>query len=355
MVAVIHLNNGYTGSVKILSQILIEAQKNGKPFKLISSFNKSGFLDQIEDKFKISVEYRATGIWFIKAWSFFKFQIKSIFLLYKLKEYKLWYINTTEPLMVGLFGKMIGKTIIFHLHESPNNQRFFSKLNLWAMGWSSHKIICVSDYVFNSLKPANQAKAFVIKNALKLNLSKFPKSLDIQRPKVLMVSSPKRYKGIFEFCQLAERLPKFDFLLICSGEKSAISKLFKPYLKSQNLRILSQQANIQSYYDDSHLILNLTHDDSVIESFGLSILEAMHQGLPSIVPEKGGICELVEENVNGFRISVKDLMGIQSKILEIFHDHDNYQELSKQCLLKAMTFDFKFFKNSIYLHLWPEN
>jgi N-acetyl-alpha-D-glucosaminyl L-malate synthase BshA len=46
---------------------------------------------------------------------------------------------------------------------------------------------------------------------------------------------------------------------------------------------------------------------SEIESFGLSMLEGMHFGCPSVVMQVGGIPEVVEDNVNGMLVPFGDL------------------------------------------------
>ncbi len=60
-----------------------------------------------------------------------------------------------------------------------------------------------------------------------------------------------------------------------------------------NLRIYARQEDVTSFYNDASIVVNLTDSRQAIETFGLTPLEAMSDGLPVIVPTVGGIAELV--------------------------------------------------------------
>ena len=83
------------------------------------------------------------------------------------------------------------------------------------------------------------------------------------------------------------------------------------------------------------LVLNLSDKNKVLETFGLTALEAMSAGLPVIVPTEGGIAELVDDGVNGYKIDVQDLDLIEEKIKDILTDGNLYKKLSKGALKTA--------------------
>ena len=70
----------------------------------------------------------------------------------------------------------------------------------------------------------------------------------------------------------------------------------------EDLIVYPRQADVAEFYNGASLVLNLSDKDRFIETFGLTALEAMSAGLPVIVPTVGGIAELVEDSVNGYKI-----------------------------------------------------
>ncbi len=73
---------------------------------------------------------------------------------------------------------------------------------------------------------------------------------------------------------------------------------------------------------------------STTETQGLVINEAMSYGIPSIVVNKGGAAESVENEYNGFLIS-NDEHELSRKILSTLHDQHTYSKLSRNSLKKS--------------------
>jgi glycosyltransferase involved in cell wall biosynthesis len=72
------------------------------------------------------------------------------------------------------------------------------------------------------------------------------------------------------------------------------------------LRVNAPLAELRSLYQESTLfwhMCGLTHDDpSEIEHFGMTTVEAMQNGLVPLVYDGGGLPEIVDDGVNGFRV-----------------------------------------------------
>ena len=96
----------------------------------------------------------------------------------------------------------------------------------------------------------------------------------------------------------------------------------------QNLTVYPRQEDVVPFYNRASLILNLTNKDKAIETFGLTALEAMTAGLPVIVPTVGGIAEMVEDGMNGYRIDVQDRKKIKETIKDILTDKELFISLS---------------------------
>ena len=98
--------------------------------------------------------------------------------------------------------------------------------------------------------------------------------------------------------------------------------------KTANLSILSRQNDVASLYNKASLVLNLSDKHKVIETFGLTALEAMSAGLPVVVPTVGGIAEMVEDGINGYKIDVQDLEKIETHIKLLLSERNRYQQMA---------------------------
>lgn len=98
--------------------------------------------------------------------------------------------------------------------------------------------------------------------------------------------------------------------------------------KTVNLSILSRQNDVASIYNKASLVLNLSDIHKFIETFGLTALEAMSAGLPVVVPTVGGIAEMVEDGINGYKIDVQDLEKIETHIKLLLSERNRYQQMA---------------------------
>jgi glycosyltransferase involved in cell wall biosynthesis len=155
---------------------------------------------------------------------------------------------------------------------------------------------------------------------------------------VLMLSSLKEYKGVFEFIKLAAILPSVSFELVINASSEKINDFFNSFEMSENIKIYPSQSDVHPFYEKANLVLNLSHPLKWIETFGMTILEAMAYSIPVIVPPVGGITELVETGFNGYKIDVRDLNSIAQVINELSVDNELLFKLSKSASVKAKSF-----------------
>ena len=94
-----------------------------------------------------------------------------------------------------------------------------------------------------------------------------------------------------------------------------------------------------SFYNTATIVIVLTNPRQAVETFGLTALEAMSAGLPVIVPTKGGIAEMVEDGVNGYKIDVQELEKIESHITTLLSNRDSYLQLAGKALEYSRNFN----------------
>lgn len=106
-----------------------------------------------------------------------------------------------------------------------------------------------------------------------------------------------------------------------------------------NISFLSRQEDVAKFYQQASVVLNLSDKRLFIETFGLTALEAMTAGLPVIVPTEGGIAEMVDDAINGYKIDVEDLDCIGDAIKKLLTDKTNYIQMAENAMLSAKKFN----------------
>ncbi len=106
-----------------------------------------------------------------------------------------------------------------------------------------------------------------------------------------------------------------------------------------NLKILSRQTDVSKFYNEASVVLNLSDKRQFVETFGLTALEAMSAGLPVIVPTEGGIAEMVEDGVNGYKMDVQELDEIEKQINFILSHREAYIKMSDAAYKCSQIYD----------------
>lgn len=334
-----HLFNDYSGSPKVLEMVLDGLCKKDADVELVTS-NSHGVLDNlnVHKNFKMrTYSYQFSEKPAVTMLRYTSVQILTFFMAFRYLFSKdtIFYINTLLPIGPALAGRLMGKHVVYHYHENADAKGAFYKILAKGMQILAHKIICVSKYQAQFLQ--RQDKIEVVTNAL-------PKTLvnalhpDIEnafaRNKVLMLGSLKAYKGTAEFIRLSEKLPQHQFTLVINDTQENIDNFIRENKLTvfDNLSLYPRQSDVAQFYNSSSLVLNLSNKDLFIETFGLTALEAMSAGLPIIVPSVGGIAEMVEDGVNGYKIDVKELDKIAAQTDKILNNKELYTTLATNAL-----------------------
>ena len=162
---------------------------------------------------------------------------------------------------------------------------------------------------------------------------------------VLMLCSLKSYKGIEEFIRLAEGLPRYRFNLVLNASMEEIKTYFMSRALPDNLVFFPKQKDVHWFYQHANLVVNLSKPTEWIETFGMTLLEAMTYGLPVIAPTVGGPTEVVEEGQTGYLMDSQNTAELVLLIQRIAVDTELYESLSENALRLATNFNEEaFFK-----------
>ena len=143
--------------------------------------------------------------------------------------------------------------------------------------------------------------------------------------------APKRIDLLLE---VAARIrPRESFkLVILAGDRFAPFEDQARRLGLQDRVIVREKVNdIEDYLQAADLGLFT----SELETFCLSILEAMCFGCPSVASRVGGIPEVVEHNVSGVLVPFGDVATMAAAVEELIRDPARRQELGRAARRRA--------------------
>tara|TARA_R110000787_G_scaffold272848_5_gene380394 strand:- start:3053 stop:4144 length:1092 start_codon:yes stop_codon:yes gene_type:complete len=351
----VHLLNDFSGSPKVLSQVIKTANEKGFDVELFTGKGGTGFLMNLVKKHNFYFYKRFDN----KFGTLFSFIVSQVHLFFKIlkfrKENAAIYVNTLLPFGAALAGKLINKEVIYHIHETSIRPQLLKKFLRWTVKKTASKIIFVSNSLREEEKFEN-IKEYTIYNAISNDFlndarnNSFSPFNTNKKFKVLMICSLRLYKGISEFLEIAEKCKEYkmiEFQLILNAEQNEVKTFFNELEYSSNLNILSKQKDIKPFYKEVSLVINLSRIDEWVETFGLTIIEAMANGIPVIVPPVGGPSEIVHDGVEGYLISSYHTELISKKIIELSKSSELWTQLSSNAKNRVHDFNEQIFEEKI--------
>jgi glycosyltransferase involved in cell wall biosynthesis len=85
--------------------------------------------------------------------------------------------------------------------------------------------------------------------------------------------------------------------------------------------------------DENKLIKYILCSDLLIapsryDAFPISALEAISCGIPTIISNNLGLCEIIEDNVNGVIVNSLNPGNYREKVINLLSDHTYYRRIS---------------------------
>jgi glycosyltransferase involved in cell wall biosynthesis len=188
--------------------------------------------------------------------------------------------------------------------------------------------------VYNALSPAFWVEA---------NAHRAPSP----EKEVILVGSLKMYKGVFQFLELARRLPHRTFRLVVNADEATVRTFFGNTELPKNLSISQGMPSVHPYYQKAAVVLNLSLPDGWVETFGLTALEGMAYGLPVIVPPVGGIAEITPHGQVGYQVDARDINALSDTLEALLSSPGEYARLSSNALEHAKSFSPESFRANI--------
>jgi len=347
----IHPLNNFTGSPNVLAVVIKGLAARSYNIDLITSRGE-GFLSNIK-----GINYRYTCYrWLANKWKtaglLLFSQIQLFFtVLFSRNRGVVYYLNTVTPFAAAWACRLSNKNFFYHVHENMQQKKPAYVLFRLTYKHCNRKSIFVSHYLKTTA--LNCRDGIVVYNALDADF--VSKARDCvgndEKQNILMVASLRRFKGVYEFVEIAKIMPQYNFELVLSESKDAVESFAIETKIPHNMRVYSIQNDLHPFYRRAKLLLQLSHPESWVETFGLAILEAMTYGIPAIVPNVGGPTELIEDEMNGYLVNPHDLPKIILKIEILMRDDKKYQAFSLNALEKSKQFNEEIMINEIENYL----
>jgi glycosyltransferase involved in cell wall biosynthesis len=330
----VHLLNDYSGSPKVLSQLVKGWVQAGCAVDVCVNRQTEGFLSGLAGcRYQYHpyrfVDNKALRL-LVLLWSQL---VLAGQLLWRLRPGDVVYVNTVLPFGAAVAGRLRGCRVIWHVHETSMKPLLLKRFLFGVARRTASEAVYVSEFLAGQEDLG--CRRHVLYNALPEGFGPTAPMPRERSRNVLMVCSLKAYKGVDDFVALARRHAPYQFRLVMNATAADIEGYFGQQALPENLDIWPVQHDVRPCYAWADVVLNLSRPDQWVETFGLTAIEAMAFGLPLIVPPVGGIAELVDEGVNGYLRDVRDLASVSAALATLLEDDALYATLRQAAQQRA--------------------
>lgn len=343
----VHLLNDRSGSPLVLRQALETLSMQYAVTLYTATPSGDGFLSHLPGIEQRTLFYRRSNNKYI---TLFFYMLSQMMLFVRfaaiLHKDDTVYVNTLLPFGAAIAGWLRGCKVIYHIHEvsvKPESLRTFLQR---VAGFTAARMLFVSQYVADSM-PAGKARKEVIYNSLPdsfVEEAAYVRRLNTKVPfTVTMLCSLKAYKGVYHFVNIARQMPELLFVLVLNAPEKEVAAFRKLVKLPPNCTVYDAQKNTVSFYAQAHVVCNLSKPEGWIETFGMTLLEAMHCGRPVICPTVGGVREVVEHGVQGYAIDSANERQICDTLHQLANDAVLYAHMSAEAVKRAVMFDREHF------------
>lgn len=255
------------------------------------------------------------------------------------------FVNTLLPFGAMFWARRRRLPVVIHVHEisiTPSPLRVF----LLACARRCASLLLYVSHDHLTRLPINGPPSRVLYNPVGSKILERA-TLYARKPGqkfvVLMLASPRAYKGLGEFSALAAALEArgdICFQLVLNADLEETQTFAARHKGLKNLIIHPRTEDPSDFYEQADLVVNLSRVDQWIETFGLTLAEAMTFGLPVIAPPVGGPAEIVSHGENGFCIDSRDTAALSEAVVKLADNPDVYEAMSEAARIRSRDFGF---------------
>lgn len=268
------------------------------------------------------------------------------------------YVNTLLPFAAALWGHRTGRKVVYHLHEVSVTPALLRRFLCAVVSRTAAVMFYVSED-HRARLPIHAVRAVTIGNPIDPDLQR-QGAKTIYAPRrsgkfnVLMLASLRGFKGLPEFLHLAASTRSrhdISYTLVLNAGQNDIDKYLAQVDVPENVCIRPRTAHPSDYYATADLLVNLSRVDQWVETFGLTLVEAMAFGVPVIAPPLGGPAEIVEHGVEGYLIDSRAPQLLHNMVTKLADDAPLCMALSEAARRKAKSFSWQAFATRLRAEL----
>jgi L-malate glycosyltransferase len=256
-------------------------------------------------------------------------------------------VNTILPWSAALAGKIFSCRVVFSSHETYLKPKPLKRFLRFIVEYTASDVIFVSRYLSLTEKYV-KPKQHVVYNCI--GKKDKPSGANLKerflKGNILFVGSLKKYKGVNTLVRLAALLGNYSFHMVLNADKCEYNFYFSNETPPSNLEVYFRPKNLPEIYNSAALCLNLTNPKQCVESFGMTILEAMSHSCPVIAPPFGGPIELLEGG-GGLLVDPTDVKLLAREIEKLFSHYDTWIDLAGCAYKRSLIFDRDGYQKSI--------
>ncbi|MCJ7420408.1 glycosyltransferase family 4 protein [Sphingomicrobium astaxanthinifaciens] len=259
-------------------------------------------------------------------------------------------MNTLLPFGAAIWARLNGHRVVYHVHESSLSPALLGRFLTWVAQACSDLVIYVSEDNRRRV-PIETVKSVVVPNPVLGSIADAAAKLPFRERRsgsfrVLMLASPRDYKGVPEFFALAQKLSSetdIEFDILFNAEWPELNIYLKKLEFRSNVNVYSRSEKPENFYARANLVLNLTRVDLCVETFGLTLVEAMSFGIPVVAPPVGGPADLIADGQEGFLVDSRDIASLERKIRLLKDDPELMLQMSVNARRRASEFSLESF------------
>jgi glycosyltransferase involved in cell wall biosynthesis len=237
---------------------------------------------------------------------------------------------------MAALGLHVKTVVTFHNFPSYGESGGFrNKIILSLLRYLNKRtdfFIAVSEALKNEVvrvEKINEDKIYVIYNCLEQHFYKEKKPFDLRKnfklpSDAFVVGTVARLipsKGVQDLIDVAFLMKDENVFFFVAGEGP-----YREYLEKKIIeKGLEKRFFLLGFLEDIPSFLrglDVFVFPSLKEGFGISVLEAMKEGVPVIAYSVGGVPEIVENGVNGFLVEKEDIRGFYEALDKLLKDAD---------------------------------
>jgi glycosyltransferase involved in cell wall biosynthesis len=360
MIVFCHLLNDRSGSPRVLCGAIEALADDGQPNLLYVGAQGRGLLEQAQMP-KRRYWYRRSRFRIVTLVNLMVSQLQLYISLTKARDIPgdaVVYMNTLLPFGAAVWAKLNRRLLICHVHEVSISPSLLRRFLTGIAARSADLLIYVSRDHLQRLPIAGR-RSVVLANAVAPALQAQGRATPFRSRRsgsfeVLMLASPRDFKGVPEFLALAQAMmdwPDVSFKLVLNAEQDEISAYLGRRPLPANVLVHARTDDPVPFYETADLVVNLSRVDLWIETFGLTLVEAMSFGIPVIAPPIGGPAEVVSDGVDGLLIDSRDLVSLATAVRRLAADPQLCATMSKAAREKAEQFSQEAFARGLKGHV----